>query len=62
MDLRALTDDQLDEHRRDVLIEQERRRRIEETPDQVADLAAAYEKDGGDCSALVAAITERTDQ
>lgn len=61
MDLRALTDDQLDDHRRDVLIEQERRRRIEETPDQVASLAAAYEKDGGDRSALVAAITERTD-
>lgn len=62
MDLRALTDDQLDEHRRDVLIEQERRRRIEETPDQVADLAAKFEQDGGDRSALVAAIAERTDQ
>lgn len=61
MDLRTLTDDQLDQHRRDVLTEQERRRRIEDTPAQVASLAAAYEKDGGDRSALVAAITERNE-
>lgn len=62
MDLRSLTDEQLDEHRRDVLREQERRQRITDTPNQVADLAAKYEADGGDRSALVAAIAERTDQ
>lgn len=61
MDLRNLTDEQLDAHRVAVLNEQERRQRIEDTPEQVAALAAAFEKDGGDRSALVAAITERNE-
>lgn len=61
MDLRSLTDEQFDEHRRNVLAEEERRQRLSQTPEQVAGLAAAYEKDGGDRSALVAAITERNE-
>lgn len=61
MDLKVLTEEQLDEHRVAVLKEQERRRRIEDTPEQVAALAAAYEKDGGDRESLVAAITERNE-
>lgn len=61
MDLTTLTDDQLDAHRVAVLHEQERRRRIEDTPEQVAALAAAFEADGGDRSTLVAAINNRED-
>ncbi|MGO1957213.1 hypothetical protein [Microbacterium sp.] len=62
MDFTTLTDDELDLLRRDVLMEKERRQRIERTPEQVAQLAAAFEKDGGDRAALVTAITERNDQ
>lgn len=43
-------------------MEKERRQRIEQTPEQVAQLAAAFEKDGGDRDALLTAITEGTDQ
>lgn len=57
MDLRTLTDEELDQHRRDVLAEQERRQRIADTPSRVADLVAAYEADGGDRDALVEAIS-----
>lgn len=39
MDLTTLTDEQLDEHRRTVLIEQERRAKIAQLPDQLADMA-----------------------
>ena len=56
MDLRTLTDEELDQHRRDVLAEQERRQRIADTPSRVADLAAAYAADGGDRDTLVEAI------
>lgn len=61
MDLTTLTDDQLDEHRVAVLHEQERRRRIEDTPEQVAALVAAYAADGGDPAVLVAALDQTTD-
>lgn len=57
MDLRTLTDEELDQHRRDVLAEQERRQRIADTPSRIADLAAAYEADGGDRGTLVEAIS-----
>lgn len=36
MDLRTMTDDDLDQLRRDVLTEQERRQKLEQLPEQVA--------------------------
>lgn len=38
MDLTTLTDQELDELRRDVLTEQERRTKITQLPDQLADM------------------------
>ena len=39
MDLTTLTDDQLDAQRRSVLVEQERRAKLAQLPDQLADMA-----------------------
>lgn len=56
MDLTTLTDEELDNHRREVLTEVERRERVTEAPVQVAALARSYAADGGDVSVLVDAI------
>lgn len=56
MDITTLTSEDLDDLRRAVLAEQERRKRIADTPAQVAQLARAYEHDGGDTAMLVDAI------
>ena len=42
MDLKTLTDDELEQHRVDVLTEQERRRLIADAPAQQATVAAQY--------------------
>lgn len=39
MDLTTLTDEQLDDHRRAVLTEQERRAKLAQLPDQLAAMA-----------------------
>ena len=39
MDLRSMTDDDLDQLRRDVLTEQERRAKVADLPEQVAAIA-----------------------
>lgn len=54
--LRTLTDDDLDQLRRDALTEQERRANLAAIPEQVADLAAKYRDGGGDPADLHAAI------
>lgn len=56
MDLTTLTDEQLDQHRRNVAAEQERRANLAAIPEQVADLAAKYRDGGGDPADLHAAI------
>lgn len=56
MDIRTLTDDELDQMRVDVLQEQERRQRLAQLPAQAAELAAAFETAGGNRSELIAAI------
>lgn len=56
MDLTTLTDDELDEHRRAVLAEQERRENLARIPEQVADLARTYTAGGGDPDDLRAVI------
>ena len=48
MNLRDLTDDQLDQHRQDVLAEQERRQALATIPDQIRELTAKYVDGGGD--------------
>ena len=57
MDLRTLTDEELDDLRRAVQIEQERRENLAAIPDQVAALAKVYREGGGDEAALVGALT-----
>ena len=57
MDLKTLPDDELDDLRRDVLTEQERRENLAAIPEQVAALAKVYREGGGDEAALVDALT-----
>lgn len=57
MDLKTLTADELDDLRRDVLTEQERRENLAAIPEQVAALAKVYREGGGDEAALVGALS-----
>ena len=57
MDLKTLTVDELDDLRRDVLTEQERRENLAAIPEQVAALAKVYREGGGDEAALVDALS-----
>ena len=58
MDFTALTDEQLDEHRIDVLNEIERRQRLAQAPAQVAQIARSYIEDGGSIDTLTQAVTD----
>lgn len=60
MDLTKLTDEELDQHRIDVLTEQERRANLERIPEQVADLCKTYKAGGGDPAVLEQAVTGDT--
>ena len=57
MSLRDMTDDDLDQLRRDVLTEQERRRNLATVPGTVAALSREYLDGGGDPQQLQDAIT-----
>ncbi|ATW58646.1 hypothetical protein SEA_ZION_28 [Corynebacterium phage Zion] len=57
IDLTNLTDEQLNELRVEVIIEQERRQRMAMIPEQVRELAVQYEAGGGSRQALVNALT-----
>lgn len=57
MDLRTLGDDDLDQLRRDVLIEQERRVNLAAIPEQIRDLAGKFRDGGGNEQALADALT-----
>lgn len=48
MDILTLTDEELDQARRDVLAEQERRANLARIPAQIADLREKYVEGGGD--------------
>lgn len=61
MDLSALTDDELEELRRGVLTEQERRAALATIPATVAGLADQYRAGGGDPAHLHHAIEGTTD-
>ena len=57
MDLTTLTDEQLDAHRRSVLVEQERRANLAAIPEQIEQLAKVYRDGGGGEQALTDALT-----
>lgn len=56
MDYKSLTDEQLDEARIAILVEQERRANLAQIPATIAELAAKYTDGGGDREVLENAI------
>ena len=56
MDYKSLTDEQLDEARQAVLIEQERRANLAQIPATIQELAAKYTEGGGDREELLKAV------
>ena len=58
MDYKTLTDEQLDEARQNILIEQERRSNLAQIPATISELAAKYKEGGGDRQALEDALKE----
>ena len=56
MDYKSLTDDQLDEARTAILIEQERRANLAQIPATIQELADKYAEGGGDREELERAI------
>jgi ribosomal protein L29 len=51
-DLRDMSDDELDDHRKDVLKEIDRREKLETLPEEIGKLRDEYEKAGGDLDDL----------
>ena len=58
MDYKTLTDEQLDEARQAVLVEQERRANLAQIPATIQELAAKYKEGGGDREELLKAVGE----
>ena len=58
MDYKTLTDEQLDEERQAILIEQERRANLEQIPTTIQELAAKYKEGGGNQEELIKAVNE----
>ena len=56
MDYKSLTDEQLDEARTSILIEQERRANLAQIPTTIQELADKYAEGGGDRQELEEAI------
>ena len=56
MDYKKLTDEQLDEARQAILIEQERRANLAQIPATIQELATKYTDGGGDREALLKAV------
>ena len=56
MDYKALTDEQLDEARQAILIEQERRANLAQIPATIQELAAKCKEGGGDQNELLKAV------
>lgn len=54
---RDWSDEKLDEHRRAILAEQERRANLAAIPEQIAAMAKTYRDGGGDEAALRDALT-----
>ena len=58
MDYKTLTDEQLEEARTSILIEQERRANLEQIPATIQELAAKYKEGGGNQEELLKAVGE----
>lgn len=56
MDYKNLTDEQLDEARQAILIEQERRANLAQIPATIQELASKYTDGGGDREELLKAV------
>ena len=56
MDYKNLTDEQLDEARQAILVEQERRANLAHIPATIQELAAKYTDGGGDREELLKAV------
>ena len=56
MDYKSLTDEQLDEARQAILIEQERRANLAQIPATIQELATKYTEGGGDRGELIKAV------
>ena len=56
MDYKTLTDEQLDEARQAVLVEQERRANLAQIPATIQELATKYTDGGGDREELLKAV------
>ena len=58
MDYKELTDEQLEEARTAILIEQERRANLAQIPATIQELADKYAEGGGDREELLKAVNE----
>ena len=58
MDYKTLTDEQLDEARQAILIEQERRANLAQIPETIQELASKYTEGGGNREDLLNSIGE----
>ena len=58
MDYKKLTNEQLEEARRAILIEQERRINMERIPATIQELAAKYKEGGGSQEELIKAVND----
>lgn len=58
MDYKNLTDEQLDEARQAILIEQERRANLSQIPATIQELATKYAEGGGDREELLKAVED----
>ena len=58
MDYKSFTDEQLEEARRAILIEQERRANLEQIPAAIQELAAKYKEGGGSQEDLLKAVND----
>ena len=56
MDYKNLTDEQLDEARTAILVEQERRSNLSQIPATIQELATKYTEGGGDREELLKAV------
>ena len=56
MDYNSLTDEQLDEARTAILVEQERRANLAQIPATISELAAKYKEGGGNQEELIKAV------
>ena len=58
MDYKKLTEEQLEEARRSILIEKERRSNLEQIPATIQELSVKYKEGGGSQEELIKAVND----